>query len=99
MDELFNEDNALSFPIHKSKYIETENMSLEDIFSGYSKLYAMTYSYSINFIEQIVKWFDYAEIIVGITDVDDTDIWNIGGLEMTTIDELRPYVNSKENLQ
>jgi len=42
-----------------------QTMSYNDLFDGYNKLYAITYSYGLQFVSKIIKKFDYAEIIFG----------------------------------
>lgn len=63
-NELFN-DNDSSIRVTKANYISTNLCSCEEIFSGYDELRVITYSYGIPFVEQIMKKFSYAEIIVG----------------------------------
>ena len=49
----------------KAGFIEAQTLSLEELFEGFNKLYAITYSSSMDFICKLLKKFDYAEIIFG----------------------------------
>lgn len=51
--------------IYHTKFIKTSYESLEDLFSGFNELRAITFSYDIKFIDKIMKMFDYGEIILG----------------------------------
>lgn len=39
--------------------------SFEELFSGFNTIKAITFSYDIDFINKIIKYFDYGEIILG----------------------------------
>lgn len=63
-EELFNE-NDFSISVTKAKYISNTLSYCEELFDGFDELRVVTYSYGLNFVEQIVRNFSYAEIIVG----------------------------------
>ena len=63
-DMLFNE-NDFDICVTKVKYLSNNLTDCEEVFSGFDELRVVTYSYGLNFIEQIVKNFKYAEVIVG----------------------------------
>lgn len=63
-NDLFNE-NDYNIRVTKAKYESNTLTFCEDIFDGFDELYVVTYSYGLKFIEQIIKKFAYAEIIVG----------------------------------
>ena len=49
----------------KSELRMVENLALDDLFSGFQTIKAITFSYDINFINKIMKYFEYGEIILG----------------------------------
>ena len=63
-EELFNE-NDFGIRVTKAKYLSNSLSYCEELFSGFNELRVVTYSYGLNFVEQIVRSFDYAELIVG----------------------------------
>ena len=49
----------------KLNFDSAESITWEELFEGYNKLYAITYSSGINFVTKLIDMFDYAEIIFG----------------------------------
>ena len=49
----------------KSELKGVEFKTVDDLFSGFNTLKAITFSYSLDFIDRVVKNFDYAEIVLG----------------------------------
>lgn len=49
----------------KMSFDGVEAITWQDLFSGYHRLYAITYSSGIDFICHLINQFDYAEIIFG----------------------------------
>ncbi|WP_027406881.1 phospholipase D family protein [Anaerovibrio sp. RM50] len=50
---------------YRTEFIRTEKMTLEDLFHGFNQIRIITFSYDLDFINKIIKNFDYAEIILG----------------------------------
>jgi len=50
---------------YRNELKDVEYKAVEDLFSGYNTLKAITFSYGLDFINRIVSHFDYAEIILG----------------------------------
>lgn len=53
---------------HKIYHVEFKEISysdVEELFSGFNDIRAITFSYDIKFINKIMKMFDYGEIILG----------------------------------
>lgn len=42
-----------------------ESVEWRELFEGYNKLYPITFSSRVNFVNQLLSTFDYAEIIFG----------------------------------
>lgn len=69
-DSLFNPDslineNDFSLNVVKTHFLGHEQLFWEDLFTGYNELRVVTYSYGIRQVTNVIKYFDYAEIIVG----------------------------------
>ena len=63
-DMLFNE-NDFDICITKAKYLSNNLTDCEEVFAGFDEIRVVTYSYGLKFVEQIIKKFSYAEVIVG----------------------------------
>ena len=62
-DRTITLDSALK--CYKSELKSVDQLTVNELFSGYSILKAITFSYSLDFIEELAQHFDYAEIILG----------------------------------
>lgn len=51
--------------VTKVKFLSQELSTYEDLFRGYNELRVITYSYALSFIENIMKYFDRGEVIIG----------------------------------
>lgn len=49
----------------KTELKSVDYLSLQDLFSGFNTIKAITFSYDIGFINEIMEHFDYGEIILG----------------------------------
>ena len=56
-------DNMLK--CFKSELVSVEYLTLEELFSGFNTIKAITFSYDIGFIDKIMSNFDYGEIVLG----------------------------------
>lgn len=87
--------NVERIKIMNMQYIDSETMDWEELFKGYSKLHAVTYSSSIDFISKLLPMFEEVEIIFGSEKI-------LGGLDdimayqQVALKELRPIFNKKE---
>jgi hypothetical protein len=66
-DSLFDNQPSSTnkLEVVKLDYIEAQALTWEELFQGYEKLYAITYSSAIGFVSELIKLFDYTEIIFG----------------------------------
>ena len=53
------------YKIYHTRFLETSYETLENLFSGYDEIRAITYSYNIKFISKIINMFDYGELRLG----------------------------------
>ena len=70
--------------------------SWEDLFTGYDRLYAITYSSGIDFIEKVVSRFQYAEIIFGHEHAVGTEQAKLMAFSQKMVEELTQHFSTKE---
>ena len=63
----FTNDAVLDNPIRcqRVKLLSIDDMTVRDLFSGFDRLRAITFSASADFIDRIIGLFEYSEIILG----------------------------------
>jgi hypothetical protein len=66
----------------KAEFVETESLSWEELFEGFDRLRAITYSSGIDFICKLLKMFERAEIIFGFEGVMAYTLSGIEDLEV-----------------
>ncbi len=71
------------------EFVEAENLSWMELFSGYDRLYAITYSSGIGFIYALLKNFKYAEVIFGCEEVMAFTLQEVMAYQIKTIERLR----------
>ena len=91
------------FNIYKSKgnkldvvkmdFIMAESLTWQELFSGFNKLYAITYSSGIGFICELLKRFDYSEVIFGFEGVLSYTLQEIMAYQQKTIERIRENSN------
>lgn len=70
-------------------FIEAESLSWQELFSGFERLYAITYSSGIGFIYALLKNFQYAEVIFGCEDVMSFNLQEVMAYQIKMIERLR----------
>jgi NgoFVII restriction endonuclease. len=75
--------------IVQMQFIDATAMTWQELFNGYTKLYAITYSSSIGFIGELLKQFTYSEIIFGYDEVMSYNMQEIIAYQYSTIEELK----------
>lgn len=75
--------------IVKMEFIEAESMSWIDLFKGFNKLYAITYSSGIGFVNELLKMFQYSEIIFGFEEVISYNLQEVIAFQLKTIEKIR----------
>lgn len=58
-------------------FVNQEELYPEDLFNGFDELYVATYSYSVKFIEKIMKNFQKGEVILGFENLVNSDVTNL----------------------
>ena len=82
-------DNGSRIEVVKLDYVGSELMTWKELFSGFDKLYAITFSSSIGFVNELLDLFGYAEIIFGCEDVMSMGIKEIMAYQDTLIERIR----------
>lgn len=75
--------------IVRAEFCGAETLSWEELFEGYDSLYAITYSSGIDFICELLKKFNKAEIIFGFEEVISYNLQEIMAYQLKTVERLR----------
>jgi len=76
------------------EFIGAESLRWEELFAGFDKLYAITYSSGIGFICSLLKKFKYGEVIFGFDEVMAYNLQEIMAYQFKTIERLRTTSNN-----
>lgn len=82
-------DNTLE--VVEMAFLDKKYTNAEELFSGFDKLYAITFSYGLDFINKIVKNFEYAEIIIGCEATVKFDLKTIMAFQQSVLKRLPKY--------
>ena len=83
----------------QADFVAATPMTWVDLFSGYNKIRAITFSSGINFVYQLLDMFEKAEIIFGCEDVISNSIQDILAYQAKLMDKIRKVDGTKkENL-
>ena len=102
---LFDDKNALDISVTpkldvvKAEFIEVQSLTWEELFSGFNKLYAITYSSSVDFTCKLLKKFETAEIIFGCEEVMSYSMEEIFAFQAKTLETIKQdFSNNKMDL-
>ena len=73
----------------KAEFIETQSLSWEELFDGFDKLYAITYSSGVDFVCKLLRKFDNAQIIFGSENVMSFTFQEITAYQSKMIERLK----------
>lgn len=73
----------------RMQYQGVDSMSWQELFEGFDTMHAITYSSGTSFVYQLLKMFDYAEIIFGCEDVLSYSMQEIMAFQSKFLDKLR----------
>jgi len=90
-NSLFNDLSVHSsqLDVIQMEFIGAESISWEELFTGFDRLYAITYSSGIGFINELLQRFEYAEIIFGFEEIMSYSLSEILAFQSKTIERLR----------
>ena len=63
------EENKSLLHVVRTQFICEERKTWEELFEGYDKLYALTYSTDCRFMKKLFQKFEYSEVIFGFPNV------------------------------
>jgi hypothetical protein len=103
--DFFNQDSLFDkqvkstnkLDIVKLDYIEAQSLTWEELFSGFDKLYAITYSSALGFVSELIKLFEYTEIVFGYEGVIDYNIHEIMAYQRRVIEVIKE-ITSKASI-
>ena len=81
--------NSGKLEVVQMEFIGTESTSWEELFAGFDRLYAITYSSGMGFISELLQKFEYAEIIFGFEEVISYDLSEIVAFQSKTLERVR----------
>lgn len=87
--------NTGEIKIMNLELLNSEFTTWEDLFTGYDKLYAVTYSSSIDFITKLLPKFEKVEIIFGFEKILN-GLDDIMAYQQATLEELKHVFNKSE---
>lgn len=93
--DLFTEQatNSGKIDVVQMEFVAAEDMGWEQLFAGFDRLYAITYSSGIGFINSLLQKFPYAEIIFGFDEVISYNLQEIMAYQLKTIERLKTISN------
>ena len=78
-----------SLDVIRMEFLEAETLSWQDLFSGFDTLHAITYSSGINFVYQLLNYFENAEIIFGCDEVISYSLQEVMAYQCRLIERIR----------
>lgn len=82
-------DSSSRLEVVKLDYLHSELLTWKELFSGFDKIYAITFSSGLGFVSELLDLFSYAEIIFGCENVMSFGIKEIMAYQDTLIDRIR----------
>ncbi len=82
-------DRGSRIDVVKLDYIRSELLTWKELFAGFNKIYAITFSSGLGFVNELLDLFSYAEIIFGCEDVMSLGIKEIMAYQDTLIERIR----------
>lgn len=81
--------NAGKLDVVKMEFIEADTLSWSELFDGFDKMYAITYSSGIGFVCELLQKFTYSEIIFGCEEVMSYSLQEVMAYQLKTIERIR----------
>ena len=82
-------DSGSRIEVVKLDYVHSELLTWKELFAGFDRIYAITFSSGIGFVNELLDLFSYAEIIFGCEDVMSLGIKEIMAYQDTLIERIR----------
>lgn len=92
-------DSSNKLDVVKMEYIGAESIEWKELFDGFDKLYAITFSSGINFVYRLLNMFEYSEVIFGCEGVLSYNMSEVIAYQNNLIEKMREKASqSKINL-
>ena len=100
MDEVQGHlEDSNKLDVVKMEYIGAESVEWKELFNGFDKLYAITFSSGINFVYRLLNMFEYSEVIFGCEGVLSYNMSEVIAYQNNLIEKMREKASqSKMNL-
>lgn len=72
----------------KAVYADTVETNWEELFDGFDRLYAITFSSGIEFVNKVINKFSYAEVVFGCEKIIANDIATIMSVQIDSVQRL-----------
>lgn len=72
----------------KAVYADTVETNWEELFDGFDRLYAITFSSGIEFVNKVINKFSYAEVVFGCEKIIANDIAAIISVQIDSVQRL-----------
>ena len=80
----------------KLEFGEVESVSWQELFSGFDTLYAITYSSGLDFVYQLLDFFEEAEIIFGCDEIISYSLQEIMAYQCKMIERMRETASRRK---
>lgn len=80
----------------KMEFGEVESVSWQELFSGFDTLYAITYSSGLDFVYQLLDFFEEAEIIFGCDEIISYSLQEIMAYQCKMIERMRETASRRK---
>lgn len=93
--DLFGDDegnfkaSGVKLDVIKLDYLASESLTWQELFSGYKRIKAITFSSGIGFVCQLLKHFDEAEIIFGCEQVMSNSLQEVMAYQTKLLERIR----------
>ena len=87
-DEFGNVFKTDQLEVVKSKFVQKENLTWNELFDGFDELYAITFSSGIDFTSKVLNHFEYSEIIYGCEGIINQKLATIISMQARIIEEI-----------
>lgn len=81
--------------IVKSKFISVESTDAKELFEGFDRMWAITFSSGIHFMSNVLKNFSDAEVIFGCRDIINKGTAAAMAIQAAEIEEITKDKNAK----
>ncbi len=88
---LFQPSNINDLEVVQVQFLDKTYTCVEELFKGYNHLYAITFSYGLDFIRKISGYFDTTEIILGCEAIVKFDLKTIMAFQTKVLEKISKH--------